>query len=58
MPSIEVGTDGTYILNALNFESGCVGSDSMTIARNEDVPDSVEYVKVDPSCFETSDGLI
>ncbi len=57
-PTIEVSSEGTYILKALNFESGCETSDSMTIARNEDVPDTMEYVKIDPSCFETSDGMI
>lgn len=56
--TIEVGSEGTYILHALNFESGCEMSDSMTIARNEDVPVDLDYVKVDPSCFYTEDGII
>ncbi len=58
LKSIVVGSEGTYILNVINSESGCETSDSMNVFRNENVPDSMEVVKIDPSCFETEDGLI
>jgi gliding motility-associated-like protein len=58
LSTIDVGSEGTYILNVTNRESGCGTSDSVTVFRNEDVPDAMETSIVDPSCFDTSDGMI
>lgn len=58
LSKINVGSEGTYILNVLNRDSGCETSDSVTVFRNEDVPDTMETAIVDPSCFKTADGMI
>jgi gliding motility-associated-like protein len=58
LSSIDVGSEGTYILNVTNRESSCFTSDSVTVFRNEDVPDAMETSIVDPSCFNTADGMV
>ena len=53
-----VDAPGRYTLEVTNLRNGCVGSDDVVIRVSDDVPSSAIFEIVDPSCFDTDDGLI
>jgi gliding motility-associated-like protein len=55
---IEVGEPGIYTISVRNIENGCDARDSVSVIRNEDIPEAVETFITDLSCFEMQDGMI
>jgi gliding motility-associated-like protein len=55
---IEVGSPGRYILNVRNLDNGCVSRDSVNISLNDDIPELMETMVTNLSCFAESDGVI
>lgn len=55
---IEVGEPGIYTISVRNIENGCDARDSVSVIRNEDIPEAIETFITDLSCFEMQDGMI
>ncbi len=56
--TIDVSNPGDYYLHIQNGDNGCIGSASMEVTQDQNVPQAASIDIVTPSCFGQSTGII
>ncbi len=49
---------GEYILEVVNRKNGCLKTDTLFVQRNTNVPELIEFEKIEPLCNKDSNGEI